>query len=122
MHPYQRVRPLVGIADHKYAVHGHRRREVRKQRLRVLCTQLISQLLDLRQLRITDAGIPGDLQPQAAQLQGQRNRAENADCLTAALLVRIELSSFTVDADQLALRNQALANGGIEVGKHGAAL
>jgi CO/xanthine dehydrogenase Mo-binding subunit len=52
----------------------------------------------------------------------QRDRPEDADRLAAALLVRIEPLPFAVDADQLALRDQALADGGIEVGEHGGAL
>ena len=122
MHAYQRVLPGAGVAHEEYAVHRHRRREVRKQRLRMLCPQLICQLLDLRQLRIADTGVPRNVEVPAARRDRHRDRPEDADRLAAALFVRTELAPFPVYPYQLALCNQALADGGVEVGKHGPAL
>ena len=88
----------------------------------MLGPQLIRQFLDLRQLRIADAGVPRDVEVPPARRERHRDRAEDAYRLAAALFVRAEPAPVPVDPDQLALRHQAFADGGIEVGKHGAAL
>ena len=88
----------------------------------MLSPQLIRQLLDLRQLGIPDAGVPRDVEVAAARRDRHRDRPEDTDRLPAALFLRAELAPIPVYPDQLALCNQALADGGVEVGEHGPAL
>jgi hypothetical protein len=90
--------------------------------LRVLGAHLLGKFLYLRQLGVADAGIPVHVDAPLSESQRQRYRAENADRLPARRLVGFEPASVAIDANELALGDEALADPGIEVREHWAAL
>jgi hypothetical protein len=90
--------------------------------LGVLFAQLVRKLLDLGQLGVTNAGIPVNRDVVRAEVQRHGNGSENADRLATGPLLCRQQVARAVHTNELAFIDQALANGGIQIGKHGGAL
>jgi hypothetical protein len=123
MDAHERVFTRCRITDNEHTVHGHGRCQHGKQPLSALPAQIACEFFDFSEFRAAYRREPLRVDVQLTEFDWQGDRTQNVDrdFAVAGRFIQRYFATARIDADQFAGIDEALANGRIEISKHGIA-
>jgi hypothetical protein len=119
MNPNERVVAFLRLANHQHTVYRHARGEVRKKMLSSLFSQGAREMLDFAEFSASYAGVPLNSGLEMSARKGQWNGAHEVEVQAwPGCVSHLHFDAVGIDAKQLAVADQPLANFRVDVREH----
>ena len=120
MHPHERLGVIGEIAEHQHAVHRHVGDETREAPCRTPLAKGPGELVHRLELGVAHHRVPVRTQVFPVDVERERDRSEDIEGAAPGgnRVRQIDWPPAPINPDQLALGDEARADGWVDIGKH----